>query len=126
MRRIKCEDWKALPGGGDHDDGPRVDQIRVEESAPAAAVQVGAFDHIRVGVHPEHQPTVHVHGQALGADQICTEQQKTSLIRNACNSSYVEIRERHQVSLLVLMSISGSAPGATEALLMVLADRSVQ
>lgn len=32
----------------------------------------------------------------------------------------------HQVFLLVLMSISGSAPGATEALLMVLAERSVQ
>lgn len=60
------------PGGGDHDDGPRVDQLRVEERAPAAAVQVGALDHVGVGVHPEHQSALHVHGQTLGADQICT------------------------------------------------------
>lgn len=60
------------PGGGDHNDGPRVDQLRVEERAPAAAVQVGAFDHVRVGVHPEHQPALHVHSQTLGTDQICT------------------------------------------------------
>lgn len=60
------------PGGGDHDDGPWVDQLRVEERVPAAAVQVGALDHVGVGVHPEHQPALHVHGQTLGADQICT------------------------------------------------------
>lgn len=60
------------PGGGDHNDGPRVDQLCVEERAPAAAVQVGALDHVGVGVHPEHQPALHVHCQTLGTDQICT------------------------------------------------------
>lgn len=60
------------PGGGDHDDGPRVDQLCVEERAPAAAVQVGALDHIGVGIHPEHQPALRVHSQTLWADQICT------------------------------------------------------
>lgn len=60
------------PGGGDHNDGSRIDQLCVEERAPAAPIQVGALNHVRVGIHPEHQPALHVHSQTLRADQICT------------------------------------------------------
>lgn len=39
---------RALPGGRDHYDGPGVDQVCVKQSPPPTAVQVGAFDHVRV------------------------------------------------------------------------------
>lgn len=43
-----------LPSGRDNDDGPGVHQVRVKQSPPPTAVQVGGLDHVGVGVHPEH------------------------------------------------------------------------
>lgn len=65
---------KSLPGVRVHYDGPGVDQVCVKQRPPPAAVQVGAFYHVRVGVHPEHQPTFDVHRQTLRTDQIYTKQ----------------------------------------------------
>ncbi len=63
-----------LPSGRDHDDGAGVDQVCVKQGPPPAAIQVGAFDHVRVRVDPEHQPTSDVHCQTLRTDQIYTQQ----------------------------------------------------
>lgn len=118
---------RALPGGRDHYDGPGVDQVRVKQSPPPAAVQVGAFDHVRVRVDPEHQPAIGVHCQTLWTDQICEETiQKALSSFKTPPAVIIEIKEWKSVLLLVLTRISGSAPGDTEALLIVLADKSVQ
>lgn len=61
-----------LPSGGDNYDGPRVHQVCVKQSPPPTAVQVGGLDHVRVGVDPEHSPTVGIHCQTLWTDQIYT------------------------------------------------------
>lgn len=117
---------RVLPGGRDHYDGAGVDQVRVEQRPPPAAVQVGAFDHVRVWVDPEYQPTFDVHRQTLWTDQIYKQ-----TIKNVLTSIKRQTTSRNEgvcvcVFLLVLMRISGSAPGAIDALLIVLADKSVQ
>lgn len=61
-----------LPSGGDNYDGAGVDQLCVKQRPPATAVQVGGLNHVGVGVDPEHQPAVGIHGQTLWTNQIYT------------------------------------------------------
>lgn len=54
---------------GVHGDGPRVDEVGVEEHPSLRAVQLRSLDLIQAAVSPEHGSAEVVHCQPLGADE---------------------------------------------------------
>lgn len=130
------------PSDGVHGDGPRVDEVGVEEYPSLRAVQLRSLDLIQAAVSPEHGSAEVVHCQPLGADEPCGRGEVLSdgdtriLVRcrprsqSPSGDSLGQTQQRwpgagsgHTPELIM---VSGSAPGSRLALLMVRPATSVQ
>lgn len=128
-------DFGCSPSHRIHGDGSGVDELGVKEHSALGAVQPSPLDPVHATVRPEHGPAQVIHGQALGADQPCwgtATIREFPLLRDGRSPEPLERRgwlwggDTGDRSSPELMTVSGSEPGSSPALLMALPATSVQ